>query len=132
MESDKSKPTDMENSVEELPKRDVLQIVPANDWQALCSEWTGDVLEMLSGRVDGWALVEERQPRMSMVVGVTYKCFWDELPEFCRYVHKSVSMKGLEPTPPGLPRRVVERGQGAPYRRRYGHLGVSKVQTRDP
>src|SRR5262245_27885956 len=95
MDNHGSKPTDMEKLGEELPKRDVLQMVPADDWQALCSEWKGDVLEVWCERIDGWALVEERQPRMSMVVGVTYKYFWDEQPEFCGYVHKSVPMEQL-------------------------------------
>jgi hypothetical protein len=100
---------DMDELLEELPKRNVLQIVPADDWQALCAEWKGDVLDGLCGRIDGWALVEERQPRMSMVVGVTYKYFWDELPECRGYFHKSAPMEQLKMTAPGLPRRAVER-----------------------
>jgi hypothetical protein len=106
---EEEKPMDVDKLLEELPKRDVLQIVPAKDWEAVCTVWNGNVLDTYHARIDSWALIEERQPRMSMVVGVTYKYFCDELPECRGYFHKSVLMEQLKPRSPGLPPRVLHR-----------------------
>jgi hypothetical protein len=117
---------DIDKLLEQLPKRDILQIVPAQDWEAVFTSWDGNDLEILSGRIQSSALVEEQQPRMSMVVGVI-KYFVDELPGFHGYTHKSVPVDQVNPGPPGLPLRVLDRSLRE--LRSAGQIVTSKYPT---
>jgi hypothetical protein len=73
--------------------RKIMQVVPGKGWEAIC-RFPGSPLIRVP--MSGWALVEEINPRMSLVAGVIEGTqLWDEQPECIGYAHQSEPMEQL-------------------------------------
>ena len=69
------------------PRRNILQIVPARDWDAICLLPDSPPVRIPTAC---WTITEETRPSMSVVAGLDEdRQFFDEQPEFVGYAHKS-------------------------------------------
>ena len=81
----KARPSRKQDEVQSL--RRIIQVVPAPGWEAICW-YPGSPL--IRAPLNGWALVEELRPRMSLVTGFIEDGYlWDEQPECVGYAHQS-------------------------------------------